>query len=207
VGSFARLPWRLRYYTAAALASRWRRRLALMTHGHAEIAIDRTARLGPRFGLWIPQRGTLSIGPGCELRRDFFAEIHGEGRVEIGPQTVFTGQSALQISTTLTIGERCVLGIGTMIVDGNHRFRDHTKHTLDQGYDYRPIEIGDGALILSKCTIVASIGKGAVIGSNSVVTRPVPDYCLAAGAPARVIEYFGPPEDRPDIPDLDKRRD
>jgi acetyltransferase-like isoleucine patch superfamily enzyme len=29
------------------------------------------------------------------------------------------------------------------------------------------------------------------------VTKPVPAYCFAAGAPARVIEYFGKPEDRP----------
>lgn len=207
MGSFARLPWRLRYHTAALLASRWRRRTTLMTHAHADVAIDRTARLGPRFAIWIPQQGRLHIGPGCDLRRDFFAEVHGDGLLEIGRNTVFTGQCALQISTTLTIGERCVFGIGTMIADGNHRFRDHTMHALDQGYDYRSIEIGDGALILSKCTIVASIGKGAVIGSNSVVTKPVPDYCLAAGVPARVIEYFGPPEDRPDLPDLDRRRD
>jgi acetyltransferase-like isoleucine patch superfamily enzyme len=204
LGSFARLPWRLRYYTAASFASRWRRRTTLMTHGHADVVIDRTARLGARFGLWVPERGTLRIGPGCELRRDFFAEIHGEGRVELGPMTVFTGQATVQITTSLTIGERCVFGVGTMIADGNHRFKDYTKHLLDQGYDFTEITVGDGAIVTSKCTILAPIGRGAVIGSNSVVTRPVPDYCLAAGAPARVIEYFGPPESRPDIPDLDK---
>ena len=36
----------------------------------------------------------------------------------------------------------------------------------------------------------------AVIGANSVVTRPIPPYCLAVGAPAKVVEYFGPPERR-----------
>jgi abequosyltransferase len=51
--------------------------------------------------------------------------------------------------------------------------------------------------VLSNCTVVAPIGAGAVIGANSVVTRPVPDFCLAVGAPARVIEYFGPPDRRP----------
>jgi acetyltransferase-like isoleucine patch superfamily enzyme len=51
---------------------------------------------------------------------------------------------------------------------------------------------------LSKCTIVNSIGDGAVIGANSVVTRPIPAYCLAYGAPARVVEYFGPDELRPE---------
>ena len=81
---------------------------------------------------------------------------------------------------------------------GNHQFRDHTQHLLDQGYDFRPITIGENAIVMSKCTILNSIGDGAIIGAGSVVTKPVPAYCVAVGAPARVVEYFGPPESRPD---------
>jgi acetyltransferase-like isoleucine patch superfamily enzyme len=36
-----------------------------------------------------------------------------------------------------------------------------------------------------------------MIGAHSLVNRDVPDWCLAVGAPARVKEYFGPPELRP----------
>jgi acetyltransferase-like isoleucine patch superfamily enzyme len=90
-----------------------------------------------------------------------------------------------------------VFGQNLMLADGNHKFRDYTKHLLDQGYDFNPIEIGDNAIVTSKCTVLASIGEGAVIGANSVVTKPVPAYCLAAGAPAKVLEYFGPPEREP----------
>jgi carbonic anhydrase/acetyltransferase-like protein (isoleucine patch superfamily) len=32
------------------------------------------------------------------------------------------------------------------------------------------------------------IGKHCVIGANSVVTKDVPDYCVAVGSPARVIK-------------------
>ncbi|HWB68040.1 MAG TPA: acyltransferase, partial [Mycobacteriales bacterium] len=91
-----------------------------------------------------------------------------------------------------------VFGQAVMIADGNHKFRDHTQHLLDQGYEFRPITIGDNAIVTSKCTILNSIGDGAVIGANSVVTKPVPAFCLAVGAPARVVEYFGPPERRPE---------
>jgi acetyltransferase-like isoleucine patch superfamily enzyme len=59
------------------------------------------------------------------------------------------------------------------------------------------VHIEDDAQIHSLCTIVNSIGRRAVIGANSVVTRPVPPYTLAVGAPARPIEYFGPPGERP----------
>ena len=33
-----------------------------------------------------------------------------------------------------------------------------------------------------------SIGDGAVIGANAVVTRDIPSYCVAAGVPAKIIK-------------------
>ena len=35
-----------------------------------------------------------------------------------------------------------------------------------------------------------TIGEGAVIGAHSVVTHDVPPYCVAVGAPAKVIRTF-----------------
>lgn len=200
MSDLARLPWRLRYYYAAKLASQRRRLAVLATHRHADVQIDRKVRLGPRFSVWIPGPGHLHIDRGCQLRRDFYAEIHGDGRIELGPQVIFTGAATVQITTSLTIGARAALGVGTFIADGNHQYKDHTTHFLDTDFDFRPITIGEGAAIMTNCTILASVGKRAAIGANSVVTKPVPDYCLAVGAPARVIEYFGPPELAPDLP-------
>jgi acetyltransferase-like isoleucine patch superfamily enzyme len=198
----------LRYYDAARLASRWRQLAARATHLHADVTIARSAWLGPGFSLWIPGPGHLSIGPGCQLRRDFYAEIHGEGRIDLDPQVIFTGAATIQITTSLTIGARAALGVGTFIADGNHQYKDHSTHWLDADYDLRPITIGEGAAIMTNCTVLASVGKRAAVGANSVVTRPVPDYCLAVGAPARVVEYFGPPDlAPPDIPLPSPRRD
>ena len=196
--SLQTLPWRLRYLHAAGLASRWRRAMVLATHRHADVSIDKVVRLGPRFALWIPEPATFRSGPGCDFRRDFVCEVGPGGVVEIGAGTTFTSSALLQISTSLTIGKRAVFGQAVMIADGNHRFRDHTQHLLDQGYEFRPLTVGDGAIVMSKCTVLASLGKGAVVGAGSTVTRDVPDYCLAVGSPARVVDYFGPEELRPD---------
>lgn len=43
--------------------------------------------------------------------------------------------------------------------------------------------IGGGAILLPGVTI----GKGSVVGAGSVVTRDVPQYCVAVGNPCRVI--------------------
>jgi acetyltransferase-like isoleucine patch superfamily enzyme len=192
-----RLPWRLRYADLPKLASHSRRLGVLATHRHADVHIDPSARLGPRFSVWIPEHGHLSIGAGSQLRRDFYAEIYGDGNIEIGPGAIFTGACQIQVTTSLVIGPRAMFGFGTFIVDGNHRFKDHTRHMLDQGFDYSPLTVGEGAAVMTKCTIMASLGKGAVIAANSVVTKPIPDYCIAMGAPARVVEYYGPADQAP----------
>lgn len=195
-----KLPWYLRYRAGARLASTSRRLLIQATHGHCRVEFQGPVHIGPGFALNIPDRGTLIVGPGVDFRRGFVCEISGDGRVEIGAGSTFTSHALVQCTTTIQIGRGCVFGQATMIADGSHRFRDPTRHMLAQGYDFRPIHIGDGAAVMSKCTILADIGKRAFVGANSVVTKPIPAFCLAGGAPARVLEYFGPPDRRP--PDL-----
>lgn len=46
--------------------------------------------------------------------------------------------------------------------------------------------LGIGSIIMPGVTI----GEGAIIGAGSVVTRNIPPYCVAVGAPARVIKSF-----------------
>ena len=84
------------------------------------------------------------------------------------------------------------------MVDGEHRFRDLSRPLLEQGYDFRDIHIEDDAMITSKCTIMASVGRRAFVGANSVVSRDIPPYVVAVGAPARPIDYFGPPGQEPE---------
>ena len=177
--------------------SRLRQAQVELTHLHCTVRFDGAAYLGPGFSLSIPEDGTFEVGDGVVFRRGFHCEIGGNGRVSIGAGTDFTSTCLIQCSTSITIGERCGIGQATSFVDGSHNFRDPTRHWAEQGYSFRPLIIGDGVAITAKCTVAASIGDHSFIGANSVVTRDIPPYCLAAGAPARVIEYFGPPEMRP----------
>jgi acetyltransferase-like isoleucine patch superfamily enzyme len=169
-----------------------------MTHRHCTVRIAAGAYLGPGFHLYIPDRGTLIIGERVRFRRGFVCEISGEGRVEIGADSIFTSHTIIGCTTSIIIGEHCSFGQSTLIMDGFHRFRDPHLLMQEQGYDFRPITIGRGASVTAKCTITANIGERAMIGANSVVVKDIPAYTFAAGAPARVLEYFGPAELRPD---------
>lgn len=196
-----KLPWSIRYRTGARIASRFRQAAVTLTHRHCRVEFQGPVHLGPGFFLNIPNRGEFIVGPGVDFRRGFVCEISGDGRVTIGGGSTFTYDVVIQCSTTIEIGQNCVFAQGVLVADGSHRYRDHTTPMVAQGYDFRPIKIGDGASVMAKSTVIADVGAGAFVAANAVVTKPVPDFCLAAGVPARIVDYFGPPDRRP--PELD----
>jgi acetyltransferase-like isoleucine patch superfamily enzyme len=57
--------------------------------------------------------------------------------------------------------------------------------------EYKPISIGNDVWIGTRVLIMdgVSIGHGAVIAANSVVTKDVPPYAIVGGVPAKIIKY------------------
>ncbi|WP_315861419.1 acyltransferase [Stieleria tagensis] len=80
-----------------------------------------------------------------------------------------------------------------MIIAANHVFAQRDMPIRKQGLDRRDIRIEDDVWIGGGVSIAAgvSIGKGSVIGARSVVTRDIPPYSVAVGAPARRIGERG----------------
>lgn len=183
----------LRYRVGPRLASRARQFAVEAPHRHCRVEFQGPVRLGPGFSLDIPGNGTLVVGTGVDFRRGFVCEISGGGVVTIGDGSIFTSHALIQCTTSIDIGRRCVFGQDLLIVDGKHRYGHPELHALEQGYDYRPIRIGDGVLVMSKCTIVADIGEGSFIGAHSLVARPIPAHCLAFGTPAKPADFFRSP--------------
>ena len=174
-----------------------RKRWIIFVNPHATVSIGPGTYLGPGFKLDLGKGAKFIVGPDGDFRRGFYAEVQPFGEVRIGARAVLSHNSLFQITTSLTLGDDCNLGQATGIFDGAHRFRDHTKRMLDEGFDYRPLTIEDGVTVMTKVTITNNIGRRAVIAAHAVVTKPVPAYTLAVGAPARPVEYFGPAEHEP----------
>jgi acetyltransferase-like isoleucine patch superfamily enzyme len=49
------------------------------------------------------------------------------------------------------------------------------------------VHVGEGAWIGSAAVVMADVGSHSIVGAGAVVTRPLPDFVVAAGVPARVI--------------------
>jgi len=180
------------------LMSWLRKRWVIWRNPRTKITFEGPVYLGPGFSLDSPRGGTFTVGPGVEFRRNFRAELAGpEAVIRIGTMSVFTYDVLIQCSSLIDIGAHCMFGQSTLVVDGNHRFRDLDTPMLQQGYDLREIHLEDHVTTTTKCSIMASIGTRTFLGANSVVTSDLPPYCIAVGAPAKPIEFFGPPDGQP----------
>lgn len=192
------LPVRIGYTTGPKWASNVRMAWIRFRNPHADIRFGRDVYLGPGFSLHMPYGGSFHAGDKVEFRRNFRAELGGPAStITIGDGSVFTYDAVIQCTTSISIGQRCTFGQTTMMVDGNHNYRDPDTPLLDMGYEYRPLVIEDLVTSMSKVTIVNSIGRRAVVGANAVVTKPIPAYTLAVGVPARPVDYFGPAGEEP----------
>lgn len=181
------------YVQGPRVTSRLRQMWAKLRNPLADIRFGAGCRLGPGFSIRAPWGGEFHCGDNTEFRRGFTAELEGsESRLEVGSNCSFTYGVLIQCGRSISLGDRVMIGQAAQLVDGNHRFRDLDLPAVDQGYDFRPIRIDDSVMVLSKCTIVAGIGERAVVGANSVVTQEIPAHSVAVGAPARVVDYFGP---------------
>jgi len=78
------------------------------------------------------------------------------------------------------------------ISDNLHSYENiHVPIRLQPIRQIATVVIGSGSWIgESACVIGAKIGRNCVVGANAVVTKDVPDYCVVAGAPAKIIKRY-----------------
>lgn len=154
-------------------------------------------------------RGCVYIGKHCNIqgRKNI---VFGE-RVQIRPYCdIYGGDEGLVIGNNCDIGTRnriaghvCIeesvlTGPDVFICSYDHEYRDISKSVIEQK-EFIPkrnkhdgIIIGSGSWIGIHAVISGDvhIGKHCVIGANSVVIMDVPDFCVVAGAPAKILKRY-----------------
>ncbi len=99
--------------------------------------------------------------------------------------------------TKTSIGRYCSIANNVSIGQGEHDLNKISTNSLfydNNSYEVltkQPCNIGNDVWIGTDVVILrgVSIGDGAVIGANSVVTKDVPSFAIVAGSPARLLRY------------------
>ncbi len=164
---------------------------------HSTVIIDRSGSI-----INSRAKDAVKIGERTMLRGNLTTFGHG-GEIIIGKYS-FVGQgSRIWSAKKISIGDRVLIAHDVEIHDNNshplesrERHIDH-KHIFEKGFrkenDLREKEIiieddvwiGFNSVILKGVTI----GKGAIIGANSIVRKDVPEFAIVAGVPAKIISY------------------
>ena len=114
-------------------------------------------------------------------------------RITIGSRVTSTGMLTIAAMQEVTIEEDVMFAANVLISDGMHGFEN-----ANEPYKYQkmskiaPVVVKRGCWIGQNVVIMpgVTVGEMSVIGANSVVTKSIPDRCIAIGAPARVIKTW-----------------
>ena len=100
--------------------------------------------------------------------------------------------SHIYATDEIIISENVLIANHVYIADNTHELNNVKLPIKNQPIkNIGKVNIGEGSWIGEKVSILGvSIGKQSIIGANSVLTKDIPDYCIAVGSPAKVIKKY-----------------
>jgi len=137
--------------------------------------------------------GRLEIGAQVLLEPGVWLTAPSPGRIKIGAGTFLNLGVMVAAVELVEIGEHCMFANGCFVTDADHRFDDPDKPVPWQGFTPKgPTRVGDNVWCGANVVITGgvTVGERCAIGANSVVTRDIPAFCVAAGAPAKVLKQI-----------------
>jgi virginiamycin A acetyltransferase len=156
-------------------------------------------RVKPVYTFFAQSLATAPGGIGDYLRGAYYRmtlqAFHLSSRVSFGS---FFAHPEARIGRRVYVGSYCILGRvtigdGTLLASGVQVLsggRQHTRRGEGEAFadgEFVQVTIGSDSWIGAAATVMADVGSRSTVGAGSVVTKVVPDDCVAVGNPARVI--------------------
>lgn len=110
---------------------------------------------------------------------------------EIHPTSHIKSNTFIECTGGVTIGRYFHSGRGLTIFSVSHNYEHANAIPYDKTIIRNKVVIKDFVWCGANVTILpgVTIGEGAVIGCNSVITKDVPDLAIVGGAPHRILKY------------------
>ena len=125
------------------------------------------------------------VGEDVVVRQPF--RVDGGVRVSIGDHSFLNYDCLLLANDRIDIGVRVFIAPRVMVLTATHPLDPSERYATRNAT--APVSIGDDAWVGAGATVMPGvlIGRCAVVAAGAVVTRDVPDGCIVAGVPARVV--------------------
>lgn len=155
--------------------------------------------IGKRLQVHLPQcviiGSNVRLGRDCRLSCYRSSDYPNGGTIHIGDNCYIGDHFSALSGSEIVIENDVLIASYVSVIAENHGMdaSSSTKYGL-QPLDGKPVIIKKGAWIGEKVIILqgVTIGEKSIIGSGSVVTKTVPDYCMAVGNPAKIIKKWDP---------------
>lgn len=185
----ANLRWVVRHraWTPYYLKRYWR--FAWFKLRHPQVITEGFVFLGKKLEIVArPGHGRLILGQWVHLGDETRLRAH-EGTLRIGDKVVFARDVTVNCYLDIEIGASTLIADTTYICDFDHQTEDLDLPIKDQGLVKSPVRIGPDCWLATKVTVTrgTDIGRGTVIGANSVARGNIPAYSIAVGIPAKVV--------------------
>lgn len=142
---------------------------------------------------WLDgENGRIEIGQRCIIHPAAML-LPYDGLIKLGDDCSVNPFTILYGHGGLIIGNRVRIATHTVMIPANHVYEDKETPIFQQPISMKGILIEDDVWVGCNVTILdgVHIGKGAVIGAGSVVTKDVESYTVVGGSPARPIKLRG----------------
>lgn len=173
-----------------------------------ELRFGRGATVSRAVRLTVPADSLLVLGEQCWLNHH--VEVEVLGRIVIGANTSL--QRGCTLIGDIEIGRGCLFAPNVFVSSGRHYFDLHPALPIRaqdaaveadpalRARHSRPVRIGDDCWLGANVVVLpgVTIGRGVVVGANSVVVRDVLPYNVVSGVPAQVLRSrleFTPPRE------------
>ncbi len=152
-----------------------------------------------RYPSTIRVNGKVKVGVDCRFGRYSTIELFcKDSRLTIGEGFRSNSHLHIGVVSSITIGKNVLVASGVYISDHSHGAygslepSDPRTAPVSRPLVSAPVVIGDNVWLGEKVAVLPGvrIGHGVVVGAGAVVTKDVPDHCIVAGVPARVIKRY-----------------
>jgi virginiamycin A acetyltransferase len=155
--------------------------------------IDKTAKISQFAIIDISTRGTNTYIGAQSVVDDFVKIKHvgGQGDITIGKNVYINSGTVIYSGNGVDIADNVLIGPNCSLVPVNHHFQDKNTPIRLQGFApskggiriEEDVWLGAGVVVLDG----SNIGKGSIIGANSLVSGDILPFSIVVGNPCKII--------------------